>query len=201
MINACPNDRRLPTPRPSAFEWRDQREACFIFKCQPSVQFANLFLSLATCPPSKPRLLHHPCVVGGVVVAGCSSPADPARAKPRWDGNAPQTIARGPALSCPTSSNRLHTQKSMRLDPALFPVVETVSPIISAVFLEDELSFFAFAFWLLVASDIHNEVLPSVFPQLLSAFSLPPAWTALDCLLLPTARLFLSVSYRHSGTI
>lgn len=89
MINTRSNHRRLPAPRPSAFERRNQREACFIFKRQRGVQLANLFLPLAIPSAAKPSPPLRLCAKGDAVVAGCSIPADPRGAISHWDGNAP----------------------------------------------------------------------------------------------------------------
>src|SRR5436309_6340571 len=64
---------RVPTRRPSPFQWRNQRKAAFIFQNQRGFQLTPLFLSVAKCISSTAELPHRLAGALVVVDADCSS--------------------------------------------------------------------------------------------------------------------------------
>src|SRR5437773_6065482 len=63
---------RVPTRRPSPFQWRNQRKAAFIFQNQRGFQLTPLFLFVAKCLCS-PAVLHRRRSAALVVVDGRSA--------------------------------------------------------------------------------------------------------------------------------
>lgn len=78
---------RLSTRRPTAFEWRHQREAAFIYKHQRRLQLAPLFLSLARLDDANRQLLRRCVEWPAAVPSGNSNPGDPADATHHWPCN------------------------------------------------------------------------------------------------------------------
>ena len=104
------DDRRLPTWRPGAFEWRNQRKAALIFERQCCAQLSPLFLSWATRSQSRPQWPRHP--VGRLAgwVSGYSTPCAATRTKRRWDESGSQTASKSNVRSDPTSNDLQRTR-------------------------------------------------------------------------------------------
>jgi len=132
MGDAGPSLGSLPSPRPGPLQRRDQREAAFIFQNEGRAQLATLFLSLATLPPSSVPPPHHRAAAAPVEDAGCSIPSAASRAKRRSVCNGLQTAPRSHAQSGLGSSNLRRTRRRRPHDPAPFPAVSPVSPIVSS---------------------------------------------------------------------
>ena len=108
MLQAGAEGRCSATPRPTAFERRDQREAAFIFKYQRGSQLTPLFLSLARPSVSRKQSLSRRAGSPGAALFGCSSPSGPLRARHRWEHSGSGTTPRSHARSAPASSNLRH---------------------------------------------------------------------------------------------
>lgn len=73
VIQTGAHHRRVPTGRPSPFQWRNERKAAFIFKNQCSFQLTPLFLSVAKCISSSAESPHHRVGALGVADVDCSN--------------------------------------------------------------------------------------------------------------------------------
>ncbi len=67
VIQTGAHHGRVPTRRPSPFQWRNERKAAFIFKNQRGFQLTPLFLSVAKCISSN--AVSPPRLAGALVVA------------------------------------------------------------------------------------------------------------------------------------
>src|SRR5688572_25102205 len=67
VIQTGAHHGRVPTRRPSPFQWRNERKAAFIFKNQRGFQLTPLFLSVAKCISSNAELPDR--LAGALVVA------------------------------------------------------------------------------------------------------------------------------------
>lgn len=126
MLQAGTNSRCASTWRPTALERRDQREAAFIYKNQPSPQFTPLFLSLAR--PAASRKRSPPRRVGspGAAASGCSNPCDLSRVRRRWEHTEFRIVPKSRARSAPASSNPLHIRGHMLRVTILAPTSAVV---------------------------------------------------------------------------
>jgi len=132
MGDAGPSLRGLASSGPGTLQRRDQREAAFIFQNEGRAQLPGLFLSWANLPASTVLPLPHPAAAALAEAAGCSIPFAASRAKRRSVCNGLQTAPRSHAQSGLGSSNLRRTRRRRPHDPALFPAVSPVSPIVSA---------------------------------------------------------------------
>ena len=121
MLQAGADGWRVSARRPAAFERRDQREAAFIYKNQPGLQFTPLFLSLAKLAASRKQSLPRRVGSPAAAASGCSSPCDPSHARLHWAHTGPQTVPRSHARSVPASSSLLHIRGHTRRTITLLP--------------------------------------------------------------------------------
>jgi hypothetical protein len=125
MIDGCPLNRCLASPRPSSVKRRDKGKTAFIFQNEGSAQLATLFLSLAVPLSSTAQWLPHFDATVGVAVVGCSNPSAASHARQHWSHSERQIVARSPEQSDPGSSSLRYTQRHKLLCPALSPAVSS----------------------------------------------------------------------------
>ncbi len=153
MIDGCPLNRCLTSPRPGPFERRNKGKTAFIFQNEGSAQLATLFLSLAVPLSSTARWLPHFDATVGVAVVGYSNLSAASHARQHWSHSERQIIARSPEQSDPGSSSPRYTQRHMPLCPALSPAVSSACQTICSDDPAGDLFSSFLAFWHLPASD------------------------------------------------